>query len=444
MRTLRLVRLVCRRWASTSTEHLFEQIYFASRPESIRRFEYIIQNPHLAECVKHLVFDDAQLPKRLLWQVAHAASAGDRIWSHSEQVAAHDAFCQHYRHQEEIRATSKDFTVLLEGLSRLSRLKKMSIIGGPSHLCWLRIPPGPHSGDLVDTGIAASYWSYHKEDKAYYEPWGSHRVQRLFEALSSAAECLTALHIGNWQTYPRPLKMGLPLSSLTAPDILNQAKLTMHVQNMFSHLSELNLQIDLNPRVKGDVYSERYFEPLFQILSSTTRLKRLAFGVTQWKIAFDVHHTQRLLSNTWPALTELKLRCLRVDPDTLLNFFARHKETLTTLFLQHVGFEPNTSHTWLDVAQQGGEMLHLDYAELDVYEWGDGSDISYWQDNSTATDLGVILGGGYAATPPSCDSDDGGIASAGGEAKLSAKAGQVPQGFGRRKEICDRCGRWFK
>lgn len=396
--------------------------------------------------MKHLVFDDAQLPKRLLWQVAHSSAlAGDRIWSRSEQVAAHDAFCQHYRDQEQIRATSKDLTVLLQGLSRLSRLKKVSIIGGPSHLSWLRIPPGPHTGDLVDTEVAASYWSYHKEDKAYYEPWGSHRVQRLFEALSSAAVCLTALHIGNWQTYPRPLKMGLPLSSLIAPNAINQTKLTMNVQNVFSHLSELNLQIDLNPRVKGDVYSERYFEPLFQILSSMTRLKRLAFGVIQWRIAFDVHHTQRLLSSTWPALVELKLRCLRVDPDTLLNFFARHKETLTTLFLQHVGFEPNTSHTWLDVAQRGGELLHLDYAELDVYEWGDGSDISNWQDNnSTATDLGVILGGGYAATPSTCDSSDGEIASGGREARTSAKASQAPQDFGSRKEICDRCGRWFK
>ena len=238
--------------------------------------------------------------------------------------------------------------------------------------------------------------------------------------------------------------MGLPLSSLIAPNAIDQAKYTTNVQHVFSHLSELNLQIDMNPRVKGDVYSERNFEPLFQILSSTTRLKCLAFGVTQWTIAFDVHHSHRLLSNTWPALVELKLRCLRVDPDTLLDVFARHKETLTTLFLQHVGFEPNTSHTWLNVAQRGGELLHLDYAELDVYEWGDGSDINNWQDNSTATDLGVILGGGYAAMPPSCDSSDGEIAGGGREARMPAKASQAPQGFGRRNEICDRCGRWFK
>ena len=313
----------------------------------------------------------------------------------------------------------------------------MSIIGGPSHLYSLKIPPGPHTGDLVDMEVAAAYWSYHKEGKAYYEPWGSHRVQRLFQALSSAAIALTELHVGNWQDYPRPLKMGLPLSLLVAPNAMDEAKLTTNVQNVFSHLSELNLQIDLNPRIKGEVYGERYFEPLFQILSSATRLKRLAFGITQYRTTFDVHHTQLLLANTWPALEALKLRCLRVDPDTLLNFFARHMETLTALCLEHVGFEPNTSHTWLDLAKRGGEVLHLDYATLDVYEWGDGSDIKRWQDDSTAKHLGVILGAGYTATPPSCDSGGGEIASGGREARTSAKDSRA---HGPEKEICDRCG----
>lgn len=181
--------------------------------------------------------------------------------------------------------------------------------------------------------------------------------------------------------------MGLPLSSLTAPNAIDQARFTTNAQSVFNHLTELNLQIDLNPRVKGCDYGERYFKPFFQIPSLTTRLKRLAFGVTQWKMAFDVHETQRLLSNTWPALVSIKVRCVRVDPDTLLSFFARHKDTLTTLSLHHVGFEPNRPHTWLDNAQRAGQLLHLDYTELDVYEWGDDFDISGLQVNSTGTDL---------------------------------------------------------
>ena len=100
-----------------------------------------------------------------------------------------------------------------------------------------------------------------------------------------------------------------------------------------------------------------------------------------------MHETQRLLSNTWPALVSIKVRCVRVDPDTLLNFFARHKDTLTTLSLHRVGFEPNTPHTWLDNAQRAGQPLHLDYTELDVYEWGDDFDISGLQVNCTGTDL---------------------------------------------------------
>lgn len=439
LRALKLVRLCCRRWNSVSIEHVFEHIYFASRPESSRRFEHIIQYLHLAKCVKHLVFDDTQLPKRLLRQEPHSSAlAEDRVLSRSEQVAAHDAFRKRYRDQEQMRAASKDLAVLLQGLSQLKKLKKVSIIGGPSHLSWLRIPGGPHTADLADTEVAASYWSYHKRNKAYYEPWGSHRIQHLFQALSSAKIRLAELHIGNWQDHPRPLKMGLPLSSLMAPNSSSQARFMTNAQSVFSHVTELNLQIDTNPRVKGCDYSERYFESLFQILSSTTRLKSLTFGVTQWKMAFDVHDTQRLLSNTWPTLVAIKLRCVRVDPDTLLDFFARHKDTLTTLFLHHVGFEPNTPYTWLDIAQRGGQLLHLDYAELDVYEWGDDSDISGWQLNSTGTDLAVILGGGYEATPTSCESSDNERASGG---MFSVTARETSQHSGLQNSGCDRCGR---
>ena len=444
MRFLRLVRLVCRRWAGVGTEHIFEQIYFASRPKSIRRFEHIIRDPHLAKCVKHLVFDDTELPKRLLRQERHSAALVEDPMSRSEQVAAHDAFRRHYHDQEKIRATSEDLTILLQGLPRLSRLKKVSVIGGPSHLSWLRVPAGPHTGDLADTEVAASYWSYHKEKKAYYEPWDGHRVQHLIQALSSVEKCLTELHIGNWQDHPRPLKMGLPLSSLMAPNAIDQARFTMNAQIVFSHLTELNLQIDLNPRVKGCDYSERYFESLFQILSSTTQLRRLTFGVTQWKIAFDVHDTQRLLSNSWPALVALKLRCVRVDPDTLLEFFARHKDTLTTLFLHHVGFEPNTPYTWLDVAQRGGQLLHLDYAELEVYEWGDDFDINEWPNYRADLDPAVILSGGYETTPTICESNNRRRASGRMEASVSVTAREEPQGFGSQNTQCDRCGGWLR
>lgn len=445
LRTLKLARLCCRHWASGSKEHVFEHIYFVSRPESIRRFEHIIRDHRLAECVKHLVFDDTQLPKRLLQQGPHSSAlAEDRMWSRSEQVEAHDAFRQRYRGQEQMSTISKDLTVLLQGLSQLPKLKKVSVIGGPSHLSCLRIPAGPHTADLVGAGVAASYWSYHKEKKAYYEPWSSHRIQHLFQALSSAETCLTELHIGNWQDHPRPLKMGVPLSSLMAPNSTDQAIFMTNIRSVFSHLTELNLQIDMNPRVKGCDYNGRYFESLFQILSSTTRLKRLAFGVTQWRMAFDVHDTQWLLSNTWPALVAIKLRCVRIDPDTLLNFFARHKDTLTTLFLHHVGFEPNTPYTWLDVAQRGGKLLHLDYAELDVYEWGDDSDISGWQLETSETDLAVVLGGGYEATPKSCESSDNERAGGGVEPTISVTVRETSQRFGSQDGECDRCGRPVK
>lgn len=136
-------------------------------------------------------------------------------------------------------------------------LKKVSVIGGPSHLSWPQLPAGPHAKDLADTKVTESYWFYHKEKKAYYAPWGSHRVQHLFRALSSAKTCLTELHIGNWQDHPRPLKTGLPLCSLMTPNAMDQARFTANFLGVFSHLTKLNLQIDLNPRVKGFEHTER-------------------------------------------------------------------------------------------------------------------------------------------------------------------------------------------
>lgn len=76
------------------------------------------------------------------------------------------------------------------------------------------------------------------------------------------------------------------------------------------------------------------------------------------------------VGNTWPSLVSIKLRSAYVDADALLKFFERHKNTLTILSLRRVGLESDTPYTCLDVAQRGGQLLHLDYTDPDVYEWG--------------------------------------------------------------------------
>lgn len=387
--------MCCKRWSSVITECIFEQIYFAPSPESISRFENIIQDPRLANCVEHLVFDDTRLSRRLLRQGLHSSALEEiRTWSLSEQVAALDAFARYRSDQKHILETLMDLTVLLQGLPKLSNLKTVSVIRGPSHLYWPKTPTVPQTQDLTHAKVALSHWSHCKEKKSFYELWRSNRVQQLLQGLSSTNNGITGLHIGNWQDHARPLKMGLPLGSFLVPNAMDQTRFMTSVQSMFSHLTKLSLQIDLGTAVKGHDPNERYLNSLFQILSSTTRVERFAFGVTQLGFAFDVHDTQRLLNNTWPALVSIKLRGIRVDRDTLLDFFARHKDTLTILSFLRVGFEPNTPYTWLDVAQQSGQLLHLDYAELDVYEWGKNSDISGWQLKSNEADLAIILGGG--------------------------------------------------
>lgn len=73
---------------------------------------------------------------------------------------------------------------------------------------------------------------------------------------------------------------------------MDQVRFMRNAESVFSDLTEVSPQIDLKPRVKGRDYSERYLESMFRIMSSTTELKHLAFGVTQWGFDFDAHDTQ--------------------------------------------------------------------------------------------------------------------------------------------------------
>lgn len=345
--------------------------------------------------MKHLVFDDTRLSRSLLGQGLRFPALGEvRTWSESEQLAALDALSRFQSDQEHIRAISINLTVLLQGLPKLSNLTTVSVIRGPSYLYWPQTPTGPQPHDLAHTKVAVSNGSQCKEEKSFYRSRRGNRVQQLLQALSSSNNGITRFHIGNWQDHARPLKTGLPLASFLPPNATDQARFMTNVQSLFSHLTKLSLQIDLGTGVKGHDHKERYLDSLFQILSSTTRVEHFAFGVTQSGFPFDVHDTQRLLKITWLALVSIKLRGVRVDRDTLLDFFARHNDTLAILSFLHVGFEPNTPYTWLDVAQQGGQLLRLDSTELDVYEWGKDSDISGWQLKSNESDLAIILGGG--------------------------------------------------
>ncbi len=101
------------------------------------------------------------------------------------------------------------------------------MIGGPSHLYCPLILPGPHARHLADTKVAVLFWSYQQERKPFYELWGSHRVQYLFQALSLAKIRITELCIGDWQDHDRPLKIGLSLCSLKVPNAIDQVRFTM-------------------------------------------------------------------------------------------------------------------------------------------------------------------------------------------------------------------------
>lgn len=132
------------------------------------------------------------------------------------------------------------------------------------------------------------------------------------------------------------------------------------------------------------------------MLEFAKKLKQLLFGVTQCEKALDTDYTERLLDITWPALTSFELRIVELDPDSLLDFFKRHKGTLTHLALQSVGSDEEASDTWDNTVKRCRQVLRLERAELDVSEWftdEDGDSESLELQTDLAAALAAILVG---------------------------------------------------
>lgn len=122
--------------------------------------------------------------------------------------------------------SGEDPKVLRQGLSLLTKLKKVSVIGGPS------MDPGSaryfkhgaHAPGFAGTPMGATLWSYQLlEDPPRYHDFDARDFCNLLRALQEHDTThgrMTEMHVGNWSLAPGkdPLKIGLPLTSLYVPE----------------------------------------------------------------------------------------------------------------------------------------------------------------------------------------------------------------------------------
>lgn len=157
---------------------------------------------------------------------------------------------------------------------------------------WPVHPASALAQDLTGSKVAASYWSFHPKPSRsmilgvvivfniYL------RLFLLQRKVSRSLKSAIGKIIGDHS------RRACPYDRTWQPIPMDQVRFMRNAQSVSSDLTEVSPQIDLKPRVKGPDYSERYFESMFRIMSPTTKLKHLAFGVTQWGFGFDAHDTQ--------------------------------------------------------------------------------------------------------------------------------------------------------
>lgn len=139
---------------------------------------------------------------------------------------ARNACCRLLHKSKDIMGIGEDLKVLRQGLSLLTKLKKVSVIGGPSMdpgSAWY-FKHGAHAQDFAGTPMGATLWSCQLlEDPPRYHDFDARAFCNLLRALQEHDTThgrMTEMHVGNWSLAPGkdPLKMGLPLTSLYVPE----------------------------------------------------------------------------------------------------------------------------------------------------------------------------------------------------------------------------------
>lgn len=403
LKEIKLIRMAFARspygapWIETGANLLFKQIYFSIGPQAMLRFQKVTETKRLQKCVRHLVFVDTQLNERLVedqdsflstlsWAGTMSQSQADRTYHTYRRV---------FEAWQKILDDGKDVALLTKGLDALTNVNTVSIIGGPSHdpgtMSYLE--NGPHAADFDGVGLRPSYWTYRSRQSPRYHQFDRRPFQNLLRSLCAAKVRPIKVELGNWleRSNGKVRRMGVPVSCLNLYCGLGNAMFNTVISTAFANVTDLNLQVDMNPRPydPDPVYTERDLSFLFEVLPSLRGLQRLTLGFIHWTLLQS--ETDRLFQeNTWMALEFLSLRAFEISPATFTTFIRNHNITLTEISLDQVGLPSGCRDTWAGLLSRNKPLLHLKGAKFQVYEVetaDDGSEDHVWIDEDLLLDL---------------------------------------------------------
>lgn len=384
-------------WIEIEANLLFRRIYFSAGPQAMLRFRNILETKRLQKSVRHLVFVDIQLDEGVVDDEASFRSALPRAGTMSRvQVnQAYQRYCRIFKEWQKMLDGGEDVALLTKGLNALPNVSKISVVGGPSHDHGTRsyLEIGPHATDVHEIGVTPSYWSYTSRRARGYHRWDPRTLQNLFRSLCVAKVRPTKVELGNWreQSSGAIKRMGVPISCLNLYCGLGNAMFDTVIATAFANVTDLTLQIDMNPRPydPDPEYTDKDLSILFDVLPSLRGLQRLTLGFIHWTLLQS--ETKRMLEgNTWVDLNFLSLRSFEISPAIFTAFIQNHTSTLTEISLDKVGLPAGSQDTWETLIARNKPVLNLKDAKFHVYETRtaeDGSNDYTWVAEDTLLEL---------------------------------------------------------
>ena len=304
-RELAVLRSLCRQFSRCGRELLYTDLTFSLTTRSVDAFLYVTRHPDLCQQVRHFIYDDSHLVRNLtVRNYFKKALSASHSKKRERRAHAFDEYCRLFDEQQQILESL--FDILRDGLPCLSRLEKISVIGGPSRSPNCSFKGRARSDSYASTAVGLSYWSYHNQSRyQFFERKGFHD---LIKALNQPQIRLREVHIGNWSEGKRrlPLKMGLPISSLSLRNAEDNAALMAKMAGAFNNVTSLNLQLDGRGRAQGHHYAVPDIDCLFVILPAMHHLSRVSLGFTHLELNAD-ESKRLLLGLKWRCLTYLRL-----------------------------------------------------------------------------------------------------------------------------------------
>ncbi|KAL2059328.1 hypothetical protein ABVK25_000620 [Lepraria finkii] len=166
-RDLLTLRSLCHQFARCDWELLYIDLTFSPTDRSVDGFLYVTRHPNFRQHVRNLIYDDTQLVRNLTYRIYfESALPAAYLKSQAQCESAFNEYCRLLRAQQQILDGLSD--LLREGLPQLSRLEKLSVIGGPSRSPNCSFKGAARTNSFASTIVGVCYWSYRYKSKCQF------------------------------------------------------------------------------------------------------------------------------------------------------------------------------------------------------------------------------------------------------------------------------------